>query len=194
VAALVFCALIATVVAVLSAMLFGFRALAASSNGHPQAVNLGLLADNLLEPMVTILIIIVSVSIFQQAHPRITDVPGNTIRDTLGDILELLPPAIPLTLMLLKPLFVRVRPPLRITLLTYGLLRWANTIAMWTINLLRRWELQAPQVNGGNGPHPWLNQLETIEGTLIVSGTLILCLSVTHLAGLVSDLNTPTGS
>ncbi len=189
--ALVFFALPVTVVAVLVALWHGTAALNLA-DGHTEASSLKLIALNLLEPVVTILIVIVSALVFKQVHPKITDVAGNIITDTVGDILTLLPPALPLTLMLLTPLFVRVQPPLRSTLIAYGLLRWTNTIALWGINLMRIWELQTPKPNGGNGPHPWLDTLETIEGTLILSGTLILCLSVAHLASSLSDFRAPS--
>ncbi len=186
-----FFALLVTVVAVLVAVWYGTTALNLA-DGHTEASSLKLIASNLLEPVATILIVIVSVPVFKQVHPQITDIAGNIITDTVGDILTLLPPALPLTLMLLAPLFVRVQPPLRSTLIVYGLLRWTNTIALWGINLMRIWELQTPKPDGGNGPHPRLDALETIEGTLILSGTLILCLSVAHLASSLSDFRAPS--
>jgi hypothetical protein len=164
--ALVFVSLLLTIGAVIFAFILGIRALDLSTN-HPQALSLKLIAANLFEPSVTIFVLLVSSQIFL----------SNDKNGLLTGILS----AIPLTLMLLAPLFFRVSHPIRLTLIVYGLLRWVNTIALWVFNLMRVTVLNEP--NSG-GPDIFrsskIGELDTIVGSLIIFGTLILCLSVFH--------------
>jgi hypothetical protein len=56
----------------------------------------------------------------------------------------------------------------------YGLLRWANTVAMWTVGLLTVERYSS---------NDWAN----LTGGLILFGTLILVLSIAHLAGSLGE-------
>ena len=59
----------------------------------------------------------------------------------------------------------------------YGILRWLNTVAVWIIEGMALSQTSS-------------NDLMMLAGALIISGTLILCLSVTHLASSLSDFQT----
>jgi hypothetical protein len=167
--------MVVTGIALLAGSVFGLRALALSKT-HPEASSLRLMALNMLEPGVTMIIAFL-IFVFMGGMADLKD-------ETIFVI-----PAIalvPLTWMLLAPLWTRITHSLRGALITYGLLRWLNTIAFWYFGIRALTESQS-------------NDLATLAGGLIVSGTLILCLSFAHLASSLSDFQlkstvTPTSS
>jgi hypothetical protein len=155
--------MVVTGIALLAGLVFGVRALALSKT-HANVSSLKLIALNLLEPGVTMTFLFVTFAVMG----------GET---NLEDETIFVIPAIaliPLTWMLFAPLWTRVAQPLGRTLITYGLLRWVNTIAFWFFGIRALSESSS-------------NDLATLAAGFIVSGTLILCLSVTHLALNLSD-------
>ena len=84
---------------------------------------------------------------------------------------------IPLTWMLLAPLWTKAAHPIRQTLVVYGLLRWFNTVVGWVIGIMFL-------------SQPPTNNLATLAGSLIVFGTLILCANVAHFASSLSGFQT----
>jgi hypothetical protein len=68
--------------------------------------------------------------------------------------------------------------PVRGALITYGLLRWLNTIVFWYFGIRALTENQS-------------NDLAMIAAYLIVAGTLVLCVSLTHLAVTLGDFAKP---
>jgi hypothetical protein len=155
--------MVVTGIVVLAGFVYGLRALALSKT-HPEASSLRLMALNLLEPGVTMLVLFV-----------VFVVIGGEM-DLKGGAIFVVPAiaVVPLTWMLLAPLWTQITHPLRGALITYGLLRWLNTVAFWYFGIRALTESQS-------------NDLATLAAGLIVSGTLILCLSVTHLASSLSD-------
>jgi hypothetical protein len=144
-------ALLVTVVAVIVAFVLGMTALSLAG-GHAESSSLKLIALNLLEPGVTIFVLFAAIS---------------ASRATSSPLMAILISGIPLTLMLLAPLFVQARHPIRVTLITYGLLRWANTVAMWVF--LKIIESQ------------------TLAGVFVLSGTVLLCVNISRLASSLND-------
>ncbi len=147
---MVFFALLVTVVAVLVGFALGISTLSLA-NGHTEASSLKLIALNLLEPGVTIFVLFAAIGV-----SRGTDRP----------MIALLVSGIPLTLMLLAPLFVPARHPIRVTLIIYGLLRWANTVAMWVFKII---------------------ELETLAVVFVLSGTVLLCVNISRLASSLNE-------
>jgi hypothetical protein len=166
--------MVVTGIAVIAGFAFGLRALALSKT-HPETSSLKLIALNLLEPGVTMLVLFVAFVVMGS-------------EDLLDEMNFLLPAIglIPLTWMLLAPLWTRVTHPIRGALIGYGLLRWLNTVAFWYFGIRALTESQS-------------NDLATLAAGLIVSGTLLLCVSLTHLASSLGDFRikasvTPTSS
>jgi hypothetical protein len=163
-----------TAIAALTGFGFGLRALHLAKT-RAQASSLRLIALNLLEPSVTIGVLS---GVFAIAGGL--EAPDETWL-TLMPLLA----GVPLTLMLLAPLWTRLAHPIRTTLIVYGLLRWLNTVAFWASGALTLSQIS------NNG---WVN----LASGLILSGTLILCLSIMHLASSLSDVLkpsiTPSGS
>jgi hypothetical protein len=163
--------LLPTAIAVLIAIVRGSDALSLGfSDNHPDASSLKLIAANLLEPSVTILILLLSNRIF-------------FIEDGIG--LGVVLCAVPLTLMLLAPLFIRVKHPIHLTLMIYGLLRWANSSAIWIFIGLRGVVLNEAKLSVSDiirtNKMNQSDQIEMIVSGLILLGTFILCISVYHL-------------
>jgi hypothetical protein len=181
---LLFGCVVMTGIAVLAGLVFGVRALALTRT-HSEASSLKLIALNLLEPGVTMLVLFV----------------GSIISDLMGlkgGAIFVVPAIalIPLTWMLLAPLWTRISHSLRGALITYGLLRWLNTIAFWYFCV------QILNASSSNGLATLITKLlssGTLAAYLTFSGTLILCVSVTHLAVGLSNFRvkpgvTPTSS
>jgi hypothetical protein len=143
-------ALLVTVVAVLVAFVLAVTALSLA-NGHAEASSLKLIALNLLEPGVTIFVLFAAIGVSQAAN---------------RPVIVFLVSGIPLTLMLLAPLFVQARHPIRVTLIIYGLLRWANTVAMWVFRII---------------------ESQTLAGVFVLSGTMLLCVNISRLASSLND-------
>lgn len=160
--------MVATGIAALAGLFFGLRALALSKTHSETSslklIALKLIALNLLEPSVTMIIMFAVFAI----TGGMTDFENEAIFVVPTIAL------IPSTWMLLAPLWTRVTHVIRGTLIAYGLLRWLNTIAFWYFGVRALTESSS-------------NDLATLAAVLIVSGTLILCLSVTHLALGLSD-------
>jgi hypothetical protein len=159
--------MVVTGIAVIAGFAFGLRALALSKT-HSETSSLKLMAQNLLEPGVTM---IVSFTAF---------VVMGGMMDLKDETIFVIPAIalIPLTWMLLAPLWTRVTHPIRGALITYGLLRWLNTIVFWYFGIRALTESSS-------------NDLATLAAVLIVSGTLILCISLTHLVSSLSDFVKP---
>jgi hypothetical protein len=161
---------LAVFVSVLAALVgfgFGLRALALSKN-HPDAPSLKLIALNLLEPSVTMLVLFVAFVVMG----------GEELLDDMNFLLPAMG-LISLTWMLLAPLWTRVTHPIRGTLIAHGLLRWLNTIAFWYFGIRALTESQS-------------NDLAMLAAGFIASGTLILILSVAHLAGSLGEFRPTT--
>jgi hypothetical protein len=158
--------MVVTGIAVLAGLVFGVRALVLSKT-HLEASSLKLIALNLLEPGVTIFVSFVAFVVMG----------GEDLLDEMNFLLPAIG-LIPLTWMLLAPLWTRITHPIRGALIAYGLLRWANTIAFWYFGIRALTENQS-------------NDLATLAAGLIVSGTLILCVSLTHLASSLGDFVKP---
>jgi hypothetical protein len=152
-----------TGIAVLAGFGFGVRALALARS-NPETSSLNLMALNLLEPGVTLTISFVIFAVMG----GMMDLKDETIVVVPAIAL------ISLTWMLLASLWTRVTHPIRGTLIAYGLLRWLNTVAFWIAGAMALTQTSS-------------NDLLMLASGLIVSGTLILCLSVTHLASSLSD-------
>ena len=78
-----------------------------------------------------------------------------------------------------RKLWTRISHSLRGALIAYGLLRWLNTIAFWYFCI------QILNASSSNGLAILITKLlasGTLAAYLTVSGTLILCVCVTHLA------------
>jgi hypothetical protein len=166
--------MVVTGIAVLAGFAFGVRALALSKT-HSEASSLKLIALNLLEPGVTMIVLFVAFVVMG----------GEDLLDEMNFLLPTIG-LIPLIWMLLAPLWTRVRHPICGALIAYGLLRWLNTVAFWYFGIRALTENQS-------------NDLATLAAGLIVSGTLLLCVSLTHLASSLSDFQvksnvTPTSS
>jgi hypothetical protein len=159
---LVTIAVVVTAVAVLTSFGFGFRALHLAKT-HSEAASLRLIALNLLEPSVTVGVLFVVFAI----------AGGLDATDDSGLLLMPLLAGVPLTAMLLAPLWTRIANPIRSTLIVYGVLRWINTLALWASGVLTLNHVSS---------NDWVN----LAAGLILSGTLILCLSVSHLASSLS--------
>jgi hypothetical protein len=162
-----------TGIAVLAGFGFGLRALVLAKS-NPETSSLNLMALNLLEPGVTMTVLF---AVFTAGGMHASE-ESTFLLPTIG--------AIPLTWMLLAPLWTRITHPIRGTLIAYGLLRWLNTVAFWIAGAMALTQTSS-------------NDLLMLASGLIVSGTLILCLSVTHLASSLSDFQvkptvTPAGS
>jgi hypothetical protein len=154
-------ALVVTGIAVIAGLVFGLRALALAKT-HPEASSLNLIALNLLEPGATMAMLFV---VFMATG-------GMHSSDEAIFILPVLA-AIPLTWMLLAPLWTKAAHPIRGTIMVYGILRWLNTVAGWIIGGMALSQISS-------------NELAMLAGGLIVLGTFLLCLSVTHLASSLS--------
>jgi hypothetical protein len=159
--------MVVTGIAVLAGLVFGLWALALSKT-HPEASSLKLIALNLFEPSVTMTVLFVTFAVMGGE----TDFPDGRI--------FVIPAAalIPLTWMLFSPVWTRVAHSLRGVLIGYGLLRWANTVPLWYFGIRALTENQS-------------NDLAMLAAGLIVSGTLILCVSLTHLAVNLGDFVKP---
>jgi hypothetical protein len=164
---LVTIAVVVTAVAVLTGFGFGLRALHLAKT-HSEAASLRLIALNLLEPSVTVGVLFVVFAI----------AGGFDAPDDSGLILMPLLAGVPLTAMLLAPLWTSITSPIRATLVVYGLLRWINTVALWASGVLTLSHVSS---------NDWVN----LASTLILSGTLILCLSITHLASSLKEFRNP---
>jgi hypothetical protein len=158
--------MVVTGIAVIAGFAFGLRTLTLSKT-HPDASSLKLIALNLLEPGVTMVVSFVAFVVMG----------GEDLLDEMNFLLPTIG-LIPLTWMLLAPLWTRITHPIRGALIGYGLLRWLNTIAFWYFGIRALTENQS-------------NDLAMIAAYLIVSGTLILCVSLTHLAVNLSDFAKP---
>jgi hypothetical protein len=163
-----------TGVAVLAGFGFGLRALALAKS-NPETSSLKLVALNLLEPSVTMTVLF---AVFTAAGGMHASDESIFVLPVIG--------AVPFTWMLLEPLWTRITHPIRGTLIAYGLLRWLNTVAFWIAGSMALTQTSS-------------NDLVMLASALIVSGTIILCLSVTHLASSLSDFQvkptvTPAGS
>ena len=156
-------ALVVTGIAVLAGIVFGLRALALAKT-HPESPSLKLIALNLLEPSVTLTTMLAA---FMLA--------GGTSAAT-DESIFLLPvlALVPLTWMLLAPLWTKLAHPIRRTLVVYGLMRWLNTVVGLIIGIMA-----LSQTSSDN--------LATLAGALIVFGTLILCVNVAHFVSSLSD-------
>ena len=168
-AALVFCVLIVTVMAVFFGLWLGIRTLSLAV-GHPDSSSLKLMACNLLEPCVTLFVLFLVSSLLQGSY--------GTGYDPFPVVLL---SSVPLSLMLLAPLVVRTGHPIRVTLIVYGLLRWANTVAIWIFSLM----LSTLRLQKGFGNDVLLrgkiHQIELITPILILVGTVLLCVNFLHL-------------
>jgi hypothetical protein len=170
--------MVVTGIAVIAGLVFGVRALALART-HSEASSLRLMAQNLLEPGVTMLVLF---AVFV-----IGDVMG-----LKGGAIFVVPAIglIPLTWMLLAPLWIRILHSFRGALITYGLLRWLNTIAFWYFCI------QILYASSSNGLAMLITKLlssGTLAAYLAISGTLILCVSVTHLAVGLSNFRIKPG-
>jgi hypothetical protein len=159
--------MVVTGIALLIGLVFGVRALVLART-HSEASSLRLMAQNLLEPGVTMLVLFVVFVI-----GAVMNLQGRAI--FVVPVIGL----IPLTWMLLAPLWTRVTHSLRGALIAYGLLRWLNTVAFWYFCV------QILSASSSNGLAMLITKLlasGTLAAYLTISGTLILCVSVTHLA------------
>jgi hypothetical protein len=164
--------MVMTGIALLAGVVFGVRALVLART-HLEAsslklIALNLIALNLLEPGVTMLVLFVG-SVISEAM----DLKGGAIFVVPAIAL------IPLTWMLLAPLWTRISHSLRGALITYGLLRWINTVTFWYFCV------QILSASSSSGLAMLITKLlssGTLAAYLTISGTLILCVSVTHLA------------
>ncbi len=141
--------LVLTILATLIGFGFCLRAFALA-NQQTQANNLRLAAANLVEPLITISILLLGF-LFTNG--------------TGSEKSVLLVAGVPLTLLLLAPLVVGVQAG-RGLLIFYGVARWLNTIALW-------W-LASGSVN--------FRGSADVGFAFIGFGTLLLCLSVFHIA------------
>jgi hypothetical protein len=155
--------MVVTGMAVFAGLGFGLRALSLAKT-HPQASSLKLVALNLLEPSVTMMVLFV---VFVAAGGMQAEDESIFVLPVIG--------AVPFTWMLLAPIWTRVTHPIRTTVMVYGVLRWLNTVAFWMAGVMA--------LKTSN------NDLVMLASVLIVSGTLILCLSATHLASSLSDFH-----
>ena len=156
-------ALVVTGIAVLAGIVYRLRALALAKT-HPESPSLNLIALNLLEPSVTMMTMLAVVMMAGGASAA-TD-----------ESIFLFPMLafIPLTWMLLAPLWTKLAHPIRRTLVIYGLSRWLNTAVGWIIGIMALSQTSS-------------DDLATLAGALIVVGTLILCVNVAHLASSLSE-------
>lgn len=159
---------VVTAIAVLAGLGFGAYALSLAK-GHAEASSLRLVALNLLEPAATMTVLLVVLGV---TH-------GLNMQDEAAMIVIPVIALIPLTWMLLAPLWSHVSHPVRGALIAFGLLRWFNTIAGWVVGGLALTQTSS-------------NDFVMLAGGLIVSGTLILCLSVMFLASSLSDFRAPS--
>jgi hypothetical protein len=158
-----------TGIAVLAGLGFGLRALALAKSS-PEASGLKLVAWNLLEPSVTMTVLFM---VFMAAGGMHTSDESIFVLPVIG--------AIPFTWMLLAPLWTQITQPIRALLIVYGLLRWLNTVAFWIAAAMALSKISS-------------NDFVMLASGLIVSGTLILCLSVTHLALGLSNFQTKSST
>jgi uncharacterized membrane protein YidH (DUF202 family) len=152
-----------TGIAVLAGFGFGLRALSLAKT-HLEASSLKLMAWNLIEPSVTLAISFVILAIMG----GMLDLKDETIFVVPAIAL------ISLTWMLLAPLWTKTTHPIRGIIIMYGVLRWLNTVAFWIVGAMALTQTSS-------------NDLLMLASGLIVFGTIILCLSVTHLASSLSD-------
>jgi hypothetical protein len=158
---------VVTGIAVLVGLGFGLYALRLAK-GHAEASSLHLMALNLLEPPATMAVLLAVLGV---TH-------GLDMKNEAVVVIPVIA-SIPLTWMLLAPLWSHVSHLVRGTLIAFGLLRWLNTIAGWVIGGLALTQTSS-------------NDFLMLAGGLIVSGTLILCLSVMFLASSLSDFRAPS--
>lgn len=155
-------AVVLTAIAVLIGLGYGIHALRLMRDqlNHNHA-SLRLAALNLLEPSVTIAILLT--------------VGFATVAFNSSEVSPLLLIAgIPLTAMLLAPLLnARAAQPLRGILVMYGVLRWVNTVAFWAVGVAALSDSSS-------------NDKAALAGLLMCSGIVILFVSVAHIA---SSLN-----
>lgn len=156
-------AVVLTAIAVLLGFGYGIYALRLMP-ASPNRSSLRLAALNLLEPSVTMSILLV------------VGMATNTFNSSETVPLLLLA-ALPLTALLLAPLLARVKSPLQRVVAVYGCLRWLNTVALWVGGLL------------GDNSNPDETRVALIVA-LIVSGILILMLSVVQIGSSLETTKT----
>ena len=157
-------AVVLTAIAALVGFGYGIHALRLMRDQSNRKA-LRLAALNLLEPSVTIgtlLVIFVA-----------TDASNSS------EAAQLLPlmAGFPLTVMLLAPLFA-TREPLQRVVLVYGLLRWANTVALWVIGLTSSAQQGSDETR------------ILLAVALIFLGLLMLIASVLHIGSSLGDAAT----
>lgn len=145
--------------------------------GHPNGPSLRLAALNLLEPSVTISLCLTFVTLFAFSGATSFDNAAGLNLQAIVYITPLIA-AIPLSLMLLAPLFAPATLPSRDTIARWGGLRFINTVLLWMAALGTVFQT----VSG------WGSWLLIVVATLMLSGMVILWLSISKMLAVLREL------
>ena len=174
-------ALLSSVIAVFVGLSHGLNAMRAMRD-HPNGPSLRLTALNLLEPSVTIIAGYAVVALFALIGNVNVDNAASLNPNTAFFIAPLIA-GIPLSLMLLAPLFTPHTLPFRNAIATWGSLRWVNTVSLWIMLELAF----SPAATVNSEGDEWVGLL-LIALALVASGVTILWLSIIKLVPIVREL------